>query len=193
MSTFRPLSLEPEPCPLEQLADEAPTPEVLETLTAPSVLETLTAPVVGRITGFEGGRFMVTFEGACESPTEARSTVPLSAVQRCRAAEQRAEVLLVFERGDPGRPIVVGLLQPDVAMLDLVLQDDEEREASLPNLAVSVDGESQRIEAKDELVLQCGEASITLRNNGKIVLRGTYIESHAQGTNRIKGGTVCIN
>lgn len=184
MSTFRPLSLDPEPCPLEQLADEAPTPEVLETLTA---------PVVGRITGFEGGRFMVTFEGACESPTEARSTVPLSAVQRCRAAEQRAEVLLVFEGGDPGRPIVIGLLQPDVAMLDLVLQDDEGAETERPNLAVSVDGESQRIEAKDELVLQCGEASITLRNNGKIVLRGTYIESHAQGTNRIKGGTVCIN
>ena len=184
MSTMRRPSLEPEPCPLEPLAEEAPGHDVVEALTA---------PVVGRITGFEGGRFMVTFEGSCQDPTEARSTVPLSAVQRCRAAEQRAEVLLVFERGDPRRPIVIGLLQPDVAMLDLVLQDDEAGEAELPNLAVSVDGEPQRIEAKEELVLQCGEASITLRDNGKIVLRGTYIESHAQGTNRIKGGAVRIN
>ncbi len=49
------------------------------------------------------------------------------------------------------------------------------------------------IEACDELELRCGEASITLRRNGRVVVRGTYIETCSRGTNRIKGSTVKLN
>ena len=56
-----------------------------------------------------------------------------------------------------------------------------------------VDGKRVRIVAQDEIVLQCGEASITLRRNGRIVIKGTYIETCSEGTNRIKGGQVRIN
>jgi hypothetical protein len=49
------------------------------------------------------------------------------------------------------------------------------------------------LQGKDELVLRCGEASLTLRRNGRVVLRGTYVESRSKGTNRIKGGSVQIN
>lgn len=64
---------------------------------------------------------------------------------------------------------------------------------SAPVLEARVDGKRVVIEGKDEIVLVCGEASITLRRNGKIVLRGAYVESHSKGTNRIKGGSVKIN
>ena len=56
-----------------------------------------------------------------------------------------------------------------------------------------VDGKRVTIEAQDEIVLRCGQASITLRRNGRIVVRGTYVETRARGINRIKGGAVQIN
>ena len=34
---------------------------------------------------------------------------------------------------------------------------------------------------------------MTLRANGKVVIRGAYVETRARGTNRIKGGSVQIN
>jgi hypothetical protein len=103
----------------------------------------------------------------------------------------RREVVLLFDGGDPGRPIVAGLLEPEVATpaLDAVLADGN---APLPEVA-EIDGRRVVIEGKDEIVLRCGEASITLRRNGKVVVRGLYVESHAQGTHRIKGATVKIN
>ena len=56
-----------------------------------------------------------------------------------------------------------------------------------------VDGRRVEFEAADEIVLLCGQASITLRRNGRIVIRGTYVETRSKGVNRIKGGSVQIN
>jgi uncharacterized protein (DUF2345 family) len=61
------------------------------------------------------------------------------------------------------------------------------------NLDVMVDDKRIEIEGQDEVVLRCGKASITLRRNGRVVIRGTYVESRSSGTNRIKGGSVLIN
>jgi hypothetical protein len=58
---------------------------------------------------------------------------------------------------------------------------------------VVVDGERKQIEGSKEIVLRCGKASITLRSNGRIIIRGAYVETRASGTNRIKGGAVLIN
>jgi hypothetical protein len=60
-------------------------------------------------------------------------------------------------------------------------------------LSATVDGKQVVLEAKDEIVLRCGQASITLRRNGRIVIRGTYVETRSSGVNRIKGGSVQIN
>ena len=62
-----------------------------------------------------------------------------------------------------------------------------------PAIEALVDGKRVVLEAQDEIVLRCGKASITLRRNGRIVIRGTYVETRAEGTNRIKGGSVQIN
>ncbi|KVC82953.1 hypothetical protein [Burkholderia ubonensis] len=49
------------------------------------------------------------------------------------------------------------------------------------------------LEAKRRITLRCGKSSITLYPNGKIVLRGEYILSDAEGINRIDGGQVELN
>lgn len=48
-------------------------------------------------------------------------------------------------------------------------------------------------EAKQNLTLKCGDGSITIRADGKILIKGKDLVSHAQRTNRIKGGSVAIN
>jgi hypothetical protein len=49
------------------------------------------------------------------------------------------------------------------------------------------------LEAKRQITLRCGKSSITLYPNGKIVLRGDYILSDAEGLNRIIGGQIELN
>ena len=49
------------------------------------------------------------------------------------------------------------------------------------------------LEASDELTLRVGDGSITIRADGKILIKGKDLVSHAQRTNRIKGGSVAIN
>jgi hypothetical protein len=49
------------------------------------------------------------------------------------------------------------------------------------------------IEARRELTLKCGDGSITIRADGKILIKGKELVSHAQKMNRIKGGAVAIN
>ena len=49
------------------------------------------------------------------------------------------------------------------------------------------------LEARDHLVLRCGEASVELFADGRIIIRGGYVETYAEGTNRIKGAQVRIN
>lgn len=141
----------------------------------------------GVLVDIAGGAPWVEFPGSA-GRIRARSMIPLDPAA---LAGRRREVVLLLDGGDPARPIVAGLLEPEVATpaLDAVLAD---RTAPLPDLA-EVDGERVVIEGKDEVVLRCGAASITLRRNGKVVVRGLYVESHAEGTHRIKGGTVKIN
>lgn len=53
--------------------------------------------------------------------------------------------------------------------------------------------ESIVLEAKQSLTLRVGEGSITIREDGKILIKGKDLVSHAQRMNRIKGGAVSIN
>jgi hypothetical protein len=49
------------------------------------------------------------------------------------------------------------------------------------------------IEAAKTLTLRCGDGSITIREDGKILIKGKDLVSHATRLNRIKGGAVQIN
>lgn len=48
------------------------------------------------------------------------------------------------------------------------------------------------LEASKNLTIKCGDGSITIRD-GRILIKGKDLVSHARRTNRIKGGAVAIN
>jgi hypothetical protein len=49
------------------------------------------------------------------------------------------------------------------------------------------------VEAKETLTLKCGESSVDLRNDGKLMIRGKDVLTRAKRSHRIKAGTVAIN
>jgi len=49
------------------------------------------------------------------------------------------------------------------------------------------------IEARQSLTLRVGDGSITIRADGKILIKRNELVSHAQNVNRVKGGAVAIN
>ncbi|AAY92275.1 hypothetical protein D3X12_20145 [Pseudomonas protegens] len=91
-----------------------------------------------------------------------------------------SQVALMFEDGDPSRPLVIGRLLS---------------QAMAPEPVASVQLDDQRLElrAEREIVLRCGKASITLTRAGKVIIQGAYLSSRSSGVNRIKGGSVQIN
>lgn len=100
------------------------------------------------------------------------------------------EVLLLFPEGDPDRPVIVGLMAEPGG--DAGIASAGTGEGVFPE-EVRIDGRRLVIEGHEEVVLKCGKGSITLRSDGKVVIRGTNLLSRSSGTNRIKGGSVSIN
>lgn len=94
------------------------------------------------------------------------------------------DVVLMFEYGDPRQPIILGCL-PRTEGWPL-----SERPRQVE---VDADGERLMVSAKEQLVLRCGKACITLTKEGKVLIQGTYISSRSSGVNRIKGGSVQLN
>ena len=115
-------------------------------------------------------------------PVAARLCIDWDAERLAQAVEQRRAAVLAFEDGDVTRPLVIGVVTPvqPAAREDFVVEAD-------------ADGRRVRLQAQEQIVLQCGDSSITLKRDGRVVIRGSYVETYASGTNRIKGGNVRIN
>ncbi|HCJ7725211.1 TPA: hypothetical protein NV432_002742 [Citrobacter freundii] len=47
--------------------------------------------------------------------------------------------------------------------------------------------------AQQKITLSCGKSRITLYPNGKVVIKGEYILSDAEGVNRLSGGRIEVN
>jgi len=93
-------------------------------------------------------------------------------------------VALMFDGGDRDRPIVIGVLRGQAAW---------PLEAQLAQVEVDADGQRMVVSAKEQIVLRCGRASITLTKAGKVLIEGSYVLSRSTGVNRIKGGSVQLN
>lgn len=131
---------------------------------------------IGRLQGFtaEGAPLVLAPVVWGERPIAARTTLRLG------PADLGCSLALLFEGGDPGRPIVLGrLIEPGVPPLR-------------PAEAV-LDGERVLLAAEREITLRCGKASITLTRAGKVLIRGAYLSSRSSGVNRIKGASVQLN
>jgi hypothetical protein len=141
-----------------------------------TVNERIEGVVIGVLLGFDSGVPLVVFPGnPRETAVLARSLCALD------GSMVGAEVALLFEGGDPGQPLVVGRIV------------DPARRPPSEDLAVVRDGETVRITAGSRIELRCGKATIILEKDGRIVVRGTYLTSHASASNRIRGGSVNIN
>ncbi len=147
---------------------------------------------VGKIAAIDDtGQASVIFPGSHGVAVAARSLLDAAApAGEHPDALVGAPVLLVFEEGDPRRPIVVGLLRDELRpaarrpelSLDLGKAHD-----------VVIDGERLVFDAKQEVLLRCGKSTLLLRRDGKVLIRGTHVVSRASGPNRIKGGSVSLN
>jgi len=136
--------------------------------------------VIGELVAIadNGGTPLVLYPGQPGSAALRGRTVP-----DLHAAHIGRQVVLSFEGGDPLRPIVMG-----------VLREAGDRPLDAPGqVQVDADGERMVVNAKQELVLRCGKASITLTKAGKVLIEGSYVSSRSIGVNRLKGGSVQLN
>ena len=137
----------------------------------------------------------VDFEGNASGPLKARTIVAFDAPSIAQAIATRQGALLLFENGDSRLPIVVGLVSPEpgAALFASLLRPETSVRDATGTPDARLEGRRVTLEGDTEVVLRCGDASITLRRDGKVILRGAYIETTAKGVNRIRGGSVKIN
>jgi hypothetical protein len=147
---------------------------------------------IGWVAGVDAdGSIRVDFAGNRHGPLLARTTISLEPEQWRQAARERREATLFFDDGAPSRPVLTGLLQPmpPTPFIDAMLAQplpDAPKEAQL-------DGRRVVLEGRDEVVLRCGRATLILRADGKVILRGVDVVTEAEGVHRIRGGKVKIN
>lgn len=140
---------------------------------------------VGRVVHVAAdGRAWVDFPGNPAGPVAARTLVAV-ADGACAAD---AAVLLWLAPADPAGPIILGVIA------DKLVRPPP---AAVPgpgavNAPPHANG-SLVFEASREVVLRCGLSSLTLRKDGKVLLKGAAVVTHATGLNRIKGASVQIN
>jgi hypothetical protein len=144
--------------------------------------------VVGQVVGWERRRgLLVDFPDNQAGPLAARTILRLDPGEWVEAINQKREALLAFDREDRRAPILVGFLE------DLPGHDRQPQRAGKLEVEARVDGRRVVLRGEEEVVLRCGEASITLCRDGRLIVRGTEVISHARGRNRISGGVIHIN
>ena len=147
--------------------------------------------LVGRITGMtDRGEVLVDFPGNNQGPIPARFAMSLHQRVKNTSEYEGRNALILLENDDPEHPIIVDLLCESVEEIaepqTSALQVDRPEE-------VLIDGRRITFDAKEEIMLCCGKASITLTRAGKVLIKGAYLLTRSSGVNRIKGASVQIN
>ena len=153
----------------------------VQTSTGTPTKKKIDGVVVGQIVGFKdnGATPLVIYP---DQPGTA--AIAALAILDLQGEHIGRDVVLMFENGDPMRPIVMGWVR-------------DEKTRKMPEqpgqVEVEADGERLVVTAKEQIVLRCGKASITLTKAGKVLIQGSYLLSRSSGVNRIKGGSVQLN
>jgi len=111
------------------------------------------------------------------------SALPARTVIELHHSHVGQQVVLMLDR-DGIAPIIMGVLRQ---------AGNSRRDQKTAQIEVEVDGNRVVVSGERQIVLRCGKASITLTQEGKVLIYGTYLSSHSSGVNRIKGGSVEIN
>ena len=147
------------------------------------------AVVVGQLTAIDGqGVAWVDFPGNALGPLAARWVGAVDAQQ----VSAGMAVALAFDQGDRSAPLILGSVRDRLPQTPPAAAPVP-TPASKPARQLDVDGEVVHVHAERTLSLSCGRASIVLREDGKIIIKGGEIVSRASGTHKIKGGLVNIN
>lgn len=148
------------------------------------------APTIARLAG-AGAAGEIFVEVGSAAPCAARLTADVDRSELSHARNRGREVLVVFQDGDRGKPIIIGLMEEPLE--SLVNMETSVSETPGHRQELRIDGKRLVIEADDEIELKCGQGSITIRKDGKIVVKGTNVLSRSSGPNRIKGGSISLN
>jgi len=153
--------------------------------------------IIGSLVGLnDSGEPQVTFPTAAGKTFTAISTIAIT------PQHQGRQLALLFANGDLAQPIIMGVIHsPLLDLLSNVEVVDSKPDViatnSLPNSQdesiATIDGNRVVLEGKEEIVLRCGAASITLTKTGKILITGKNLLNRASGVNRIMGGSVQVN
>jgi acetolactate synthase regulatory subunit len=65
--------------------------------------------------------------------------------------------------------------------------------ANRAEVNIRVDGDRLLLLARNEIELRCGEASIVLRSDGVVTIRGKHVASRSRGANIMSGATIRLN
>lgn len=168
-------------------ADDAA--ELLRSMLDAPVARTRSEPaqvITGHLQGIDDeGRVLFVPEQGGGQPVPVAIGVALSDGVLIPAARKLQRALVVRTSETPPRLVLIGLLRERVAAAA--------RDAAPGHLEVKVDGETVRLTAQREIELRCGNASLVLRQSGRVILKGTYLVTSSRGPLKIKGATVEIN
>lgn len=161
--------------------------------------------VIGLLVGVDkDGRALVSFHVG-ESVFE---HVPALTTQVVQSSSVGRQVALLFAAGNQQQPVIMGFIH---SPLDLVIGATEVEIATqtiadgdtqlfsstaqfVPaDRSANLDGKRLVFEAEEEVQIKCGEASINLYKDGRVVIRGRNLISRASVVNRILGGSVQVN
>ena len=147
-------------------------------------------PVTGRLSQSDNpGVILVEINGSAPQPARILSNLDRRELTRSESIGR--EVLIIFENGDPEKPIITGIIESVIDEI-VAMEFEPEPKKSEP-INTIVDGKKITLEAENEIILKCGKGSITIHKDGKIIVKGTNLLSRSSGVNRIKGGSVGIN
>lgn len=137
--------------------------------------------IIGELVGMkdEGRIPLVVYPGQSGS-----AALPARSVVDLHGPHIGNKVVLLFEGGDSQKPIVMGVLH-EAEGWPLAEQPGQ--------VEVDADGQRLIVSAKEQVVIRCGKASITLTKAGKVLIEGSYVLSRSTGVNRVKGGSVQLN
>lgn len=164
---------------MQKKQESEPSPEEVSTESLLSLVDVSpplprTELVLGHLVSMPSANgYGVVFAGSA-SPIPCLSTIPLD--ETCL----NRQVALMFLEGSPAKPVVLGLIHDPK-----LLQN--------PPLEARVDEERVQLVGQKEIELRCGKASILMKANGKIIIKGTHLISRSSGPNKIKGGSISLN
>ena len=149
-----------------------------ETHSAPATTEV----VIGTLVAVQVDQVLVDYpENPLNRPVRAITTGFLDAQSVGR------QVALLFADRDLARPIVIGLVRSGYS------QTASPIICQASSLAPKMENGNMVFNTGGQLVFRCGSASLTLTEQGRVIIRGTHIASYSTGMNRIRGALVEVN